>query len=357
MALGSRSQPLPQHAPARPAWRPVRLLWDAGARWSADGAPQLGAAIAFCAVFAMAPLLLVAIAIAGALLGPEAARGGIVDRLQDLVGIDAARGIQAMVGSAWRHPQASLASTLSLSALLIGAVGVFVQLRRALDAIGHVAPAASSLGSRLVGFALVLGAGFLAVASLLLSAVVAAHGAALRLAELFALLDVGASTLLLVAAFAGLLHWVPAAPPSRHAVWCGAVCSALLFSLGKHLAGLYLARVGIASSVGAAGALVVAMLWVYASTQALLYGAALAAALDGVQRSGVQAGARPIRVSPEHGAANAAPPSPSVAVPTSLAAARSRLRPATLAARRRGSSARGPAVLLRFPDVRRAPRD
>jgi membrane protein len=361
MGLGSRSHPLPRHAPS-PPWPPLRLAVEAARRWSDDGGPQLGAAIAFYTMFAVAPLLVVTIAIAGAVLGPQAARGHIVAQIQGLVGVDAAQGIQAMIESAWRHPHGGVAGALAVAILLLGASGVFAQLRRALNTIGHVAPGPSLVGAllrtRLMAFALVLGFGFLAIASLLVSAAVAGLGAYLShrfggLSELFALVDVTVSSAVLVVAFAALLRWVPDVSPSRRAVWCGAACSALLFAIGKHLIGLYLARASVASSYGAAGSFVVVMLWVYYSAQILLYGAALAAALDDAGRGGgTLIGARAVRVAAEHAAANTASP---VAPPTSLAAARSRLRPATLAARRRGpaQSLLGPGVLLRFPGTRR----
>jgi len=359
--MSSRSHLLPQRLPSLPRWRPLRLVVDAAMRWADDGGPQLGAAIAFYTMFAVAPLLVVTIAIAGAVLGPDAARGHIVGEIQGLVGAEAAQSIQAMIESAWRHPHGGLAGALGVATLLIGASGVFAQLRRALNTIGHVAPLPSVLGAlvraRLMAFALVLGVGFLAIASLLLSATVAALGAYLSdriggVSELFALLDVAVSSGVLVVAFAALLRWLPDVPPSRRAIWWGAACSALLFAIGKHLIGLYLARASVASSYGAAGSFVVVMLWVYYSAQILLYGAALAAALDEAgPGGGTQAGARPLRKAPEHPAANSAT---NVPPPTSLAAARSRLRPAALAARRRAPPGfAGPGVLLRFPDVRR----
>jgi uncharacterized BrkB/YihY/UPF0761 family membrane protein len=168
---------------------------------------------------------------------------------------------------------------------------------------------------------------------------------------------VAVSSAVLVVAFAGLLRWLPDVAPSRRAVWLGAACSALLFAIGKHLIGLYLARASVASSYGAAGSFVVVMLWVYYSAQILLYGAALAAAVDDTRKDGgTLAGARPLRIPPErHPAANSVVDAPP---PTSLAAARSRLKPGALAARRRRASDSqpgAPGVLLRFPDLRRGP--
>jgi membrane protein len=241
----------------------------------------------------MAPLLVVAIAIAGSVFGAEAARGHIVGQLQGLIGNEAAKAVEGLIQSAWRHPHGLLATLLGVGSLLIGASGVFAELRNALNAIGHVKARASGFGAlvraRLVAFALVLGFGFLCIATLVLSAVTAAVGAYLgnrwqevggELAALLALLDVLLSTAVLVLAFAALLRWLPDTPPSWRAARWGALCSALLFAIGKHLIGLYLARAGVASAYGAAGSLVVVMLWVYYSAQILLFGAALGAAID-----------------------------------------------------------------------------
>ncbi|HEY0856523.1 MAG TPA: YihY/virulence factor BrkB family protein [Albitalea sp.] len=339
--------------------RPLRLLIAAGKRWSRDGGAQLGAAIAFYTMFAVAPLLVVAIAIAGAVLGPEAARGHIVGQIEGLVGGDAARSIETMIESAWRDPHGLWAGLLGVITLLIGASGVFAQLRRALNTIGHVAPLPSMLGAlvraRVVAFALVLGFGFLAIASLLLSALLAALGAYLTdrfggFAPLFALIDVTVSTAVLVVAFAALLRWLPDVPPSRRGVWVGAACSALLFSIGKHLIGLYLARAGVASSYGAAGSFVVVMMWVYYSAQILLYGAAVAATVDDAARAGGAPGGFDRPAPPVE------QPHPStVAPPTSLAAVRSRLRSSAvpMGPRRHPPPAPPPvarsAVLLHFP--------
>lgn len=338
--------------------RPLRLLVAAGRRWSHDGGAQLGAAIAFYTMFAVAPLLVVAIAIAGAALGPEAARGHIVGQIEGLVGGDAARSIETMIESAWRDPHGWWAGLLGVVTLLIGATGVFAQLRRALNTIGHVPPLPSLLGAlvrtRVVAFALVLGFGFLAIASLLLSALLAALGAYLTdrfagFAPLFALIDVTVSTAVLVIAFAALLRWLPDVPPSRRGVWAGAACSALLFSIGKHLIGMYLARAGVASSYGAAGSFVVVMMWVYYSAQILLYGAALAAIVDDAGREGGSPGSV---VGP---APRVEQPHPSaVAPPTSLAAARSRMRSSALPTGPRRPPPAPPAaarsaVLLHFP--------
>lgn len=288
MDVAQWGQGLWQRTPATMR-RPLDLLGRATTRWVNTGGSQLGAAIAFYTMFAVAPLLVVAIAIAGAVFGPDAARGQIVSQIQGLVGTAAARDIETMIQSAWRHPGGAWAGALGIGTLLVGASGVFAMLRFALNAINQVAAPPSAIGAfvraRLVGFALVLGFGFLAITSLLLSASLAAvrtylSFVSLGVAELLTVLDFALSTAVLSVAFAALLRWLPDVPPSRRAVWLGAVVSAVLFALGKHLIGLYLARASVASAYGAAGSFVVVMLWVYYSAQILLFGSALGAELD-----------------------------------------------------------------------------
>lgn len=271
------------HGPLRVAWLSVRL-------WLDEGGPQLGASIAFYSVFALAPLLVVAITIAGAVFGPEAARGQIVGEIQDLVGPTAAKAIEMMIASSWQGRQRGLAGVLGVLTLLVGASGVFIAMNKALNRLGRLAPRSSALGgfvkARMTAFALVLGFGFLLIISLIASALLAALGAYLEgrfpaLGVGIAALDVLLSTAVLSVGFASLLRWLPDQAPNWRAVWGGAWATAALFSLGKHLIGLYLGRAGVASSYGAAGSIVVVMLWVYYSSQILLLGASVAWVLDG----------------------------------------------------------------------------
>jgi membrane protein len=272
----------------------LRWLVAAGRRWSDANAPQLGASIAFYTMFALAPLLVITIAIAGLVFGPEAARGQIVGEIQGLVGTDAAKAIEAMIAAAWRRPGGLQAALLGIVTLLVGATGVFAELRRALNAIALIEPRKSVIGAflrvRLTAFALLLGLGFLAIASLVLSAAVAALTARLSARYEFAavlanLLDLTLSVTVLSVAFAALLRWLPDRPPSRRGVWLSAIATAVLFSIGKLLIGLYLGRASVASSYGAAGSFVVLMLWVYYSAQIMLFGAALGRVDD--ERRGV----------------------------------------------------------------------
>ncbi len=268
-------------APMQP---PLALMIRAGIRWIDDGGPQLGAALAFYTMFAMAPLLLIAISVAGAVFGVDAARGQIVQEIQGVVGKEAARSIEAMIESAWRHPDGLRAAGIGVLTLLVGATGVFTELRRALNRIMHVTPDPSALSTllkaRLTGLALVLGFGFLSIVSLLLSASLQAFSAMVPMEALgvvLRVLELLLSTAVLGLAFGALLRWVPDRPPRWGAVWAGSISCALMFGLGKYLIGLYLSRASVASSYGAAGSFVVVMLWVYYTGQILLYGAAVTA--------------------------------------------------------------------------------
>jgi membrane protein len=272
-------------------WLGIRL-------WIAQDAAELGASIAFYSMFGLAPLLVVAISVASGVFGAEAARGEIVGQIEDMVGRDAAVAIQEMIASAWNSDSGGFAAALGIVTLLFAASRVFAALRTALNRIGRVVPHASALTTfvraKLVAIALVLGFGFLLVASLALSAALAAFTSALvrqapMLAGVLSLLDVVVSTAVLTAAFAAFLRWLPDAPPHWRAVWIGALVSALLFSIGKHFIGLYLGRVSATNSYGAAGSFAIIMLWIYYSSQILLLGAAVTWAIEGVQAEDTQA--------------------------------------------------------------------
>jgi membrane protein len=286
--------------------RAFHLGVEAVKLWIAEEGAQLGAAIAFYSMFAMAPLLVIAIALAGTIFGVEAARGQIVGQIEGLVGQEAARSIESMIASAWREDSSGLAGLIAVVTLLVGASGVFAHLRSAFNRMGRVQAPASAISAylraRLMAFALVLAFGFLLIVSLLLSAALAALTAYLQrlypvMAQLLSLFDLLLSATVLSAAFMAFLRWLPDRPPRWHSVAVGAVASAVLFAIGKHLIGLYLGRVSVTSSFGAAGSFAVVMLWVYYSAQILLLGAAIAWTLEGV-RSGDRDGLATTTVMP-----------------------------------------------------------
>jgi membrane protein len=252
--------------------------------WSERGGPQLGASIAFYSIFALAPLLVVAIAIAGLAFGPDAVRGRVVEELGGLLGETAAKGIEALIASAWRPEEGAFAGLLGVATLLIAATGVMVELKRALNVmLDRTVTARSLLSSfvraRLTALAMVLGVGFLTIVSLLLSAAVSAIAAYVptrfpELEVLLTTLDLAASLVVLTIAFAALVRWLPDRTPPARVVAIAAIAAALLFTLGKYLVGLYIARASVVSTYGAAGSLVVLIIWVFYTSQVLLVGVA-----------------------------------------------------------------------------------
>ncbi len=271
----------------------VDVGWKAVKAWMEDGGLRLGASIAFYSIFALAPLLLIAIAIAGMVFGEEAARGQIVQQIQGLIGETAARGIESLLQSAAQKETSIWTSVIGFVTLLVGASGVFVEMKNAFDTMWKPEAPASGLTvmlrARLTAIGLVLGFGFLAIVSLLLSAVLA--GLAAYLGRLIpgaeaiaAALDLAVSTAVLTLAFAALIYFLPSARIRPRAIWIGALTSAVLFAIGKHLIGLYLGRASVASSYGAAGSFVVVIMWIYYSSQILLLGAEVTSVLDGKRR-------------------------------------------------------------------------
>lgn len=259
------------------------LMREAVSAWSDDHVPSMGAALAYYTVFSVAPMLVIAIAVAGLAFGADTARGEIVVQLSGLMGEEGARAIEALVRSAARPQEGVAATVVALGVLLVGATSVFVELQNALDRIWH-APEKSREGlwallrSRLLSFGMILGVGFLLTVSLVLSAVVAALGKLwgpymgewLLVAEA---LNFVFGLLLVTVMFAMIYKLMPNVPVRWRDVWIGAAVTALLFTIGKVAIGLYIGRSGVTSSFGAAGSLVVMLLWVYYSAQIFLLGA------------------------------------------------------------------------------------
>jgi membrane protein len=264
--------------------------------WSERGGPQLGASIAFYSIFALAPVLVVAIAVAGLAFGADAVRGRVVEQLGGLLGVTAAKALEAMIASAWRPEQGAFAGLIGVVTLLIAASGVMVELKRALNVMLDRTVTARSILSafvraRLTAFAMVLGVGFLTIVSLLLSTAVTALASFIpaRFPELklaLAGLDLATSLLTLTLAFAALVRWLPDRTPPARVVAVAATAAAVLFTVGKYLVGLYLARASVVSTYGAAGSLVVLIIWVYYTSQVLLIGVAFGRQFEPRMRAG-----------------------------------------------------------------------
>jgi membrane protein len=260
------------------------LLKDIARLWVADYVPSMGAALAFYTLFSMAPLLLIVISVAGLVFGEDAARGEIAAQLHLLMGERSAGAVQELLASVRAPAEGTAATLLGLLLLLVGATTVFGELQDALDRIWRVPAKQQASGwialirSRLLSFGMILAIGFLLTVSLVVSAVLATLG---RWWEpLFGgwywvatLSNAGAGFLMVAVMFALIYKVMPRVRVQWKDVWVGAVATTVLFTLGKFLIGLYIGRSGVNSAFGAAGSLVVVLLWVYYSAQIFLLGA------------------------------------------------------------------------------------
>ncbi|HEY3569255.1 MAG TPA: YihY/virulence factor BrkB family protein [Thermoanaerobaculia bacterium] len=259
------------------------LIKDSFKEWQKDGALDLGAALAYYAIFSLAPLLLVALAVAGLLWDRGQIQSQLIGQVQGLMGPQGAQAVQTMLANAGQHGKGVIATVLALVTILFGATGVFVQLQNALNKIWNV-EAKPGLGiwsfvkTRLISFGMVLGIGFLLLVSLVISTAVSALG------KWATGLMPGSETLMQVVTFvvsfafitllfAMMFKFLPDVEIGWRDVWVGAVAMALLFTLGKFLIGLYLGKSSVASTYGAAGSLVIVLLWIYYSSQILFLGA------------------------------------------------------------------------------------
>ncbi|GLZ21452.1 ribonuclease [Burkholderia plantarii] len=266
----------------------VNWALDAFRRFSADHCTTMAAAIAFYSAFSLAPMLVMVIAVAGWFFGADAARGEVFSQVHNLIGNDAAAGVQTIVENAHRKGSGGgVAAAVSILLLVVGASATFSSLNTAL---GVVWPSAEKRWSsmfglvrvRLISFGLVLGVAFLLIVSLMLDTAITFVGRWLWGNTPFVvignLLQFTAGIAILAAAFAALLKFLPDAHVTRRDALTGGVVSAVLFSGGKKLFALYLAHAGTASAFGAAGSLAVLLMWLYFSAAVLLLGAEFAAA-------------------------------------------------------------------------------
>jgi len=252
--------------------------------WVDDYAPSMGAALAYYTLFSIAPLLIIAIAVAGLIFGQEAARGEIVAQIQGLIGREGAIGVQGLLKSTSEPAQNIFATVVSIITLVIGATSVFGELQSDLDRIWRVPASAKVNGiwtllrSRLLSIGLVLALGFLLLVSLVVSAAIAAFGKWSNgffegwEAFLYAL-NYSISFAVTTSLFAMLYKLMPRARIAWRDVCVGAAVTAFLFEVGKFLIGLYLGKTSVASGFGAAGSLVSLLVWVYFSAQIFLLGA------------------------------------------------------------------------------------
>jgi|ERR1700728_82232 membrane protein len=253
--------------------------------WNDHEVPRLGAALSFYMMLSLAPLVILVIAIASVAFGHHAAQDEIIRQAQTIMGAEGAKAVETVIEHG-RNPTGVFASVIGVITLLIGASGAFSELQSALNKIWGVqsnggSGVANLIKARLLSFGMVLGVGFLLLVSLVISAGLAVLGrffdAILPMPELVMhTIDFGVSFAGISALFALIFKYVPEAKIDWKDVWEGAIVTALLFTIGKSLIGLYLGKAAIGSAYGAAGSLIVVFVWVYYSAMIFFFGAEVA---------------------------------------------------------------------------------
>jgi membrane protein len=261
------------------------LLRHAAAAWLVDNAPRLGAALAFYTLFSLAPVLIVAVSVAGFVFGEKAAQGEIVRQFQGLMGTQGATAIETIIQSTNRPALGVFAITLGLLAILVGASGAFNELQDALNTIWKVDSRTKSFWTvtsrqRFFSLGLVIATGFLLLTSLVVTAALSAAErfvsnllpiSVILLESINFVFSFGMITIL----FALILKFIPDTPISWRDVRMGAAVTSLLFTVGKVVIGFYLGHSALTSAYGAAASLVIFLIWIYYSAQILLFGAEL----------------------------------------------------------------------------------
>ena len=261
----------------------ARMFGTALRAWWDDDALRLGASLAYYTLFAIAPILLVATAIAGMVFGAEAVRGEIVGQLDHLVGREGGRAVQSLLEGASQPREGVFATVLGSIAFVVAATGAFLELQAALNTIWRVKPnpgphLKAFLIDRLRSFGLVVAVGFLLLVSLAVTAALAALSGWLArrspsIPVVWSTVNVLASLTVTTALFALLYRFLPDVRLHWRDVMTGALVTAVLFTIGQQLIGLYLGQSSVASSYGATGSVMILLLWVYYSCQILLFGA------------------------------------------------------------------------------------
>jgi membrane protein len=282
------------------------LLKEAYDGWSEDNASRLAAALAYYTVFSLAPLLLIAISVAGLVFGEKAAQGQVFAQLQGVLGPEAAQTIQSAIEKSSNTGASTVSTIIGLVTLVLGASGVFGELQSGLDTVWEVQPKpgggiVATVKRRFLSMTMVLGIGFLLLVSLLLSVAVSAAGQWLGNLlpggeALWQAVNFVLSLALMTLLFAAIYKVLPDVEIGWRDVWVGAAATAALFTVGKTLIGLYLGHSSVGSAYGAAGSLLVLLVWVYYSAQILYFGAELTQAWASKYGTGIvpSAGAVPL---------------------------------------------------------------
>ena len=265
----------------------LKSLYDLGYSvvmvWTDANASAMGAAVAFYTIFAIAPLFILVLALAGVVFGHQAAENQLFHEISKLIGRNGSQSVQSILVAANRPKATLFATIVGFTMLYIGANSVFIQLQQALNAIWNVRLKCSGVRRffkyRFVSFLALLGIGFILLVSLIISAAIDAIATWMRgflplQYLIWKSVDFAASLGIITLLFAMIFKMLPDVRLAWRDVWVGSLITALLFTVGKFLLGAYLGRSSLSSAYGAVGSFVVVLLWVYYSAQILLFGAA-----------------------------------------------------------------------------------
>lgn len=265
------------------AKRNAGLLKETFEEWKDDDALQWGAALAYYSIFSIAPLLLITISVASLVFGRAAVEGRLIDEIGGVVGPQAAEAIQTMIANASATGSGVWGTILGVVLMLLGASGAFAHLQKSLNHLWNVEPKADAgwrlmARHRILALGMVLVVALLLLTALVLSAAISALGSYAEQilpmpAWALGLIDLVVSLAVITLLFAAIYKVLPDVRIAWREVWVGAAVTALLFVLGKLAIGLYLGRSGVASSYGAAGSLVVLLVWIFYSSQLVFFGA------------------------------------------------------------------------------------
>lgn len=257
-------------------------IWqEAWAGWTSHKAGQLGASLAYYSVFSIGPLLLVAVAISALVFDEVEVRGRISEQISSLVGAGAADGIERLLGGAGQGSTGVFASILGTAILLVGALGVVVQLKNALNTVfevptSRVAGIWGFIRTYAISLAAVIAVGFLLLVSLLFSTALSLAGSLIEPYISPLLLEVGnlvVSFAIATAIFSAMFKWLPDTNIRWRDILPGSLVTAVLFIIGRFLISFYIAGQGLESTYGAAGSIVAILIWVYYTSQIVLFGA------------------------------------------------------------------------------------
>jgi membrane protein len=264
----------------RKAWELVKETYT---EWDRHQAPRLGAALAYYTVLSVAPLIIVVIAVIGLVFGRQAAEGQIMAQIQGLVGRTGAEAIQTVVANAYKPSSGIIATVIGLITLFAGASGAFAELHDSLNLIWEVAKKPeegirSMIRTRILSFGMVLAIGFVLLVSLVISAGISAAGAFMNHllpipAWILQAVNMSFSLIVFTGVFALIYKFLPDESITWRDTFFGAVFTSVLFTIGKYLIGLYLGQASVTSAYGAAGSLVIVLVWVYYSAQIFFFGA------------------------------------------------------------------------------------